>query len=143
MAFDCGLSIGVVSGKEPINQPGQRAGIGGGAGRAIVGEPFDRHRQPVHQTGVAFDAFPIRSWMSLLLIPPLAAIQEIASRSQQLGANTIRTRPPLSQPISNPSERSRSTAAPARPHLPVRLPKAAPDANRRRRSRPARSVRRE
>jgi hypothetical protein len=45
--------------------------------------------------------------MSLLSMLPVVATQEIASRSQQSRVKAIRTRSPLSQPISKPSEHQR------------------------------------
>jgi hypothetical protein len=50
----------------------------------------------------------IRSRMSELLMLPVVATQEIASRSQQSRVKAILTRSPLPQAISNPSEHHRA-----------------------------------
>ena len=45
--------------------------------------------------------------MSSPAMPPVVATKHIASRSQQSSAKAMRTRSPLSQPISKPSEHQR------------------------------------
>src|ERR1700748_1389485 len=53
MPFDCGLSTGVVSGNRPMSC--KPAGVGRRVARAIVGQPFDRGRQPVDLSEAMFD----------------------------------------------------------------------------------------
>src|SRR5215470_4975184 len=69
--------------------------------------PLDCIRQAVHHPEAPLDALNHQVADIGAVDPPLVATQEIASRSQQSSVKAMRTFPPLSQPISNPSEHHR------------------------------------
>ena len=103
--------------------PGEAAGLPGEVAAAVVGQPLDLDRQAVDPSDLCSTAATMRSRTSSPVMPLVVATKLMASRSQQSRAKATRTRSPLSQPISRPSEHQRvlraSTAM--RPLVPALL----------------------
>src|SRR5262249_50686471 len=86
---------------------GEAAGVACDVAAAVIRKPFDRDGQAIDLADRYSTAATIRSRTSSPAMPPVVARKLMASRSQQSSANATRTRSPLSQPISKPSEHQR------------------------------------
>src|SRR5262252_7256412 len=86
---------------------GEAAGVAGDVAAAVIRKPFDRDGQAIDLAEPVLDGSHHQVAHVSPAMPPVVARKLMASRSQQSSANATRTRSPLSQPISKPSEHQR------------------------------------